>query len=123
MTTDSRQTIPRPVASQRPQQPAELGRLCPGSRPWWIPSRAGLKSPGCVLLELKQPPWRNRPTSTAPSPKLHHIALAGGDLDVILQVRANDNIDLRRVIFDQLQSTPGVTDTQTFLVLEDTETQ
>jgi hypothetical protein len=28
----------------------------------------------------------------------------GGDFDVILLVRAVDNIDLRRVIFDQLQS-------------------
>jgi DNA-binding Lrp family transcriptional regulator len=54
---------------------------------------------------------------------VHHIALVGGDFDVILLVRAVDNIDLRRVIFDQLQSMPGVLDTQTFLVFEDLDTR
>ena len=56
-------------------------------------------------------------------PEIHHIALVGGDVDVILLVRAIDNIDLRRVIFDQLQSMPGVLDTQTFLVFEDVDTR
>jgi capsular exopolysaccharide synthesis family protein len=41
---------------------------------------------------------------------VHHIALVGGDFDVILLVRAIDNIDLRRVIFDQLQSMAGIID-------------
>ena len=56
-------------------------------------------------------------------PEVHHVALVGGDFDVILLVRAVDNIDLRRVIFDQLQSMPGVLDTQTFLVFEDLDTR
>ena len=56
-------------------------------------------------------------------PEIHHIALVGGDFDVILLVRAIDNTDLRRVIFDQLQSMPGVLDTQTFLVFEDVDTR
>jgi DNA-binding Lrp family transcriptional regulator len=43
----------------------------------------------------------------------------GGDFDVILLVRAEDNTGLRRVIFDQLQSMAGVQDTQTFLIFED----
>jgi DNA-binding Lrp family transcriptional regulator len=42
---------------------------------------------------------------------------------VILLVRTVDNIDLRRVIFNLLQSMPGVLDTQTFLVFEDLETR
>jgi DNA-binding Lrp family transcriptional regulator len=42
---------------------------------------------------------------------------------VILLVRAIDNTDLRRVIFDQLQAMPGVQDTQTFLVFEDVGTR
>ena len=32
-------------------------------------------------------------------------------------------VDVLRVIFDQLQSMPGVLDTQTFLVLEDVDTR
>jgi len=50
---------------------------------------------------------------------VHHAALVGRDFDVILLVRAVDNVDLRRVIFDQLQSMPGVLDIQTFLVFDD----
>jgi hypothetical protein len=41
------------------------------------------------------------------------------DFELILLVRAVDNIGLRRVIFDQLWSMPGVLDTQTFLVFKD----
>lgn len=58
----------------------------------------------------------------APSPEVQHIALVGANFDVILLVRAIDNIDLRRMIFDQLQSIPRVMDTQTFLVFEDAYT-
>jgi hypothetical protein len=47
----------------------------------------------------------------------------GGDFDVILLVRATDNVHLRRVIFDQLQSMEGILDTQTFLVFEDVDTR
>ena len=54
--------------------------------------------------------------------EVHHIS-CWGDFDAIRLVRAAiDNIDLRRVIFDQLQSVPGVLDTQTFLVFEDLDT-
>ena len=52
-------------------------------------------------------------------PEVAHIALVGGDFDVILLVRAEDNQGLRRVVFDQLQSMTGVLDTQTFLIFED----
>jgi DNA-binding Lrp family transcriptional regulator len=54
-------------------------------------------------------------------PEIHRIALVGGDFDVIPLARAIDNTDLRQVIFDQLQSMPGVPDTQTFRVFEDVD--
>ena len=84
---------------------------------------AGLKSSAYVTLKLKQDSWRELRDQLGAIPEVHHIALVGGDFDVILLVRAVDNIDLRRVIFDQLQSMPGVLDTQTFLVFEDVDTR
>ena len=78
------------------------------------PIKAGLKSSAYVTLKLKQNSWRELRDQLGAIPEVHHIALAGGGFDVILLVRAVDNIDLRRVIFDQLQSMPGVLDTQTF---------
>ena len=68
-------------------------------------------------------PGESSVTELAVIPEVCHVALVGGDFDVILLARAVDNIDLRRVIFDQLQSMPGVFDTQTFLVFEDLDTR
>jgi DNA-binding Lrp family transcriptional regulator len=87
------------------------------------PIKAGLRSSAYVTLKLKQDSWRELREQLGAIPEVHHIALVGGDFDVILLVRAVDNIDLRRVIFDQLQSMPGVLDTQTFLVFEDVDTR
>lgn len=87
------------------------------------PIKAGLKSSAYVTLKVSQHSWRELREQLRAIPEVHHVALVGGDFDVILLVRAIDNIDLRRVIFDQLQSMPGVLDTQTFLVFEDLDTR
>jgi len=87
------------------------------------PIKAGLKSSAYVTLKVSQHSWRELREQLRAIPEVHHIALVGGDFDVILLVRAIDNTDLRRVIFDQLQSMPGVLDTQTFLVFEDVDTR
>ena len=48
-----------------------------------------------------------------------HIALVGGEVDLLLLVRARDNHDLRRVVLEQLQSIPSVRSTKTWLIFED----
>lgn len=87
------------------------------------PIKAGLRSSAYVTLKVQQHAWRELREQLRLVPEIHHIALVGGDFDVILLVRAEDNVGLRRVIFDQLQSMPGVMDTQTFLVFEDIDTR
>ncbi|GAB3279119.1 Lrp/AsnC family transcriptional regulator [Sinomonas notoginsengisoli] len=87
------------------------------------PSRAGLRSSAYVTLKVRQQTWKDLRERLRAIPEVHHIALVGGDFDVIILVRAVDNTDLRRVVFDQLQSMPGVLDTQTFLVFEDLDTR
>lgn len=87
------------------------------------PARAGLKSSAYVTLKVRQHSWRELKERLQSIPEIHHIALVGGDFDVILLVRAVDNVDLRRVIFDKLQSMEGILDTQTFLVFEDIDTR
>ncbi|WP_026817962.1 Lrp/AsnC family transcriptional regulator [Arthrobacter castelli] len=87
------------------------------------PAKAGLKSSAYVTLKVRQHSWRALKETLQAIPEVHHIALVGGDFDVILLVRAQDNLDLRRVIFDKLQSMDGVLDTQTFLVFEDIDTR
>lgn len=87
------------------------------------PIKAGLKSSAYVTLKVRQQSWRELRKQLGAIPEVHHVALVGGDFDVILLVRAIDNVDLRRVIFDQLQPMPGVLDTQTILVFEDMDTR
>lgn len=87
------------------------------------PAKAGLKSSAYVTLKVRQHSWRELKERLQSIPEVHHIALVGGDFDVILLVRAVDNVDLRRVIFDKLQSMEGILDTQTFLVFEDIDTR
>ncbi|GAA4655392.1 Lrp/AsnC family transcriptional regulator [Arthrobacter cryoconiti] len=83
------------------------------------PVKAGLKSSAYVTLKVSQHAWRELKEELRAIPEVQHIALVGGDFDVMLLVRAEDNTGLRRVIFDQLQSMTGVQDTQTFLIFED----
>ena len=83
------------------------------------PVKAGLRSSAYVTMKVRQQSWRELKEFLRKIPEVHHVALVGGTFDVILLVRAEDNLHLRQVIFDQLQSAPGVLDTQTFLVFED----
>ena len=74
-------------------------------------------------MKVSQHSWRELREQLRAIPEVAHIALVGGDFDVILLVRAEDNQGLRKVIFDRLQSMPGVLDTQTFLIFEDLDTR
>ncbi|WP_343900163.1 Lrp/AsnC family transcriptional regulator [Arthrobacter rhombi] len=87
------------------------------------PVKAGLRSSAYVTLKLRQHSWRELRERLASLPEVHHIGLVGGNFDVILLVRAKDNVDLRRVVFENIQSMPGVLDTQTFLIFEDVDTR
>ena len=87
------------------------------------PIKAGLRSSAYVTLKVQQHSWRELKEQLRSIPEVHHIALVGGDFDVILLVRATDNSHLRRVIFDPLQSMAGLLDTQTFRVCEDVDTR
>ena len=56
------------------------------------PIKAGLKSSAYVTLKVRQHSWRELRELLRAIPEVHHIALVGGDFDVILLVRAVDNV-------------------------------
>lgn len=87
------------------------------------PVKAGLTASAYVTLKLRQHSWRELRDHLASIPEVHHVGLVGGNFDVILLVRAKDNLDLRRVVFERLQSLPTVLDTQTLLIFEDADTR
>lgn len=87
------------------------------------PLKSGRKSSAYITLKVKQHAWRELKKELRSVPEVEHIALVGGDFDVILLVRGINNNDLRRIVFDRLQSMSGVLDTQTFLIFEDEDTR
>lgn len=86
------------------------------------PVRAGWHSSAYVTLSIEQSSWQLVRQRLLEIPEVAHIALVGGDYDVVLLVRARDNGDLRRVVLEQLQSIPQVRSTRTSLVFEDSDT-
>jgi DNA-binding Lrp family transcriptional regulator len=72
-------------------------------------------------LTVRQHDWRDLQQRLRAIPEVQHMALVGGDFDVILLVRAADNAALRHVVLDQLQAIPGVLSSRTFLIFEDIE--
>ncbi|MDY6055211.1 Lrp/AsnC family transcriptional regulator [Micrococcus sp.] len=83
------------------------------------PVLAGFTASAHVMLKLRQHDWRELQAALLAIPEVDHVSLVGGNVDVILLVRARDNADLRRVIFDRIQPLPAVMDTQTFMIFED----
>ncbi|MBX3194851.1 MAG: Lrp/AsnC family transcriptional regulator [Microbacteriaceae bacterium] len=83
------------------------------------PVRAGQRSSAYVALSIDQSPWQELRAQLIQIPEIAHIALVGGEVDILLLVRARDNHDLRRVVLEQLQAIPAVRSTRTWLIFED----
>jgi DNA-binding Lrp family transcriptional regulator len=82
---------------------------------------AGMTTSAYVTVNLRQADWRPVGERLRMLPGVVHIALVGGEFDVILLVRARDNTDLRRLVLDEIQGMPGVVNTRTLLVFEEFE--
>jgi DNA-binding Lrp family transcriptional regulator len=74
-----------------------------------------------VTLNVRQAEWRHVSGQLQALPGIVHIALVGGEFDVVLLVRARDNADLRRLVLDEVQGMQGVVSTRTLLVFEEPE--
>ena len=85
------------------------------------PVKTGRGSSAYVTLSVDQAPWQDLRAQLMEIPEIEHIALVGGEVDILLLVRARDNHDLRRVVLEQLQAIPSVRSTRTWLIFEDFE--
>ena len=83
------------------------------------PRAAGLATAAYVFLTLKQDDWEVLRSALAGEPAVRHLSLVGGQYDAVLLVRTRTVEELRRVIFERIQSLNCVQATQTALIFDD----
>lgn len=83
------------------------------------PVGRGLGTSAYLTMTMRQTDWREIHARLRELPGIEHIALVGGEFDVVMLVRARDNSDLRRLVLDEIQAIPGVLSTRTLLVFEE----
>ncbi|MFC5667080.1 Lrp/AsnC family transcriptional regulator [Kitasatospora misakiensis] len=83
--------------------------------------RAGQGASAYITLKIVQNSWRTVREQLLALPGVAHIALMGGDFDVMLLVHTADNHALRDLVLNRIQSIPQVLGTRTMLVFEETD--
>ncbi|MFE6054692.1 Lrp/AsnC family transcriptional regulator [Kitasatospora sp. NPDC056446] len=83
--------------------------------------RAGQTASAYITLKIVQNSWRTVREQLLELPGVAHIALVGGDFDVLLLVHTADNLALRELVLNRIQSIPQVLGTRTMLVFEETD--
>lgn len=83
------------------------------------PVALGLGTSAYLTITIDQSHWRHIHQSLRSISGVEHIALVGGEFDVVLMVRARDNADLRRLVLDDIQSVDGVLSTRTLLIFDE----
>ncbi|MET9788948.1 Lrp/AsnC family transcriptional regulator [Streptomyces canus] len=81
--------------------------------------RAGLGTSAYVTMSIEQNAWRDISRELREIPYVEHVALVTGDFDVLVLVRAPDNLVLRQVVLEKIQGIPGVRSTRTWLVFDE----
>ena len=87
------------------------------------PVRAGYHASAYVALLIDQQPWQDLRARLIEIPEVEHIALIGGEFDLMLLIRARDNADLRRIVLEEVHAIPSVRSTRTWLSFEDFDPQ
>ncbi|MEN3582730.1 Lrp/AsnC family transcriptional regulator [Streptomyces sp. ZYX-F-203] len=81
--------------------------------------RAGQGTSAYITLRIVQNSWRTVRERLRQLPGASHIALVGGDFDVLLLVHTPDNRALRELVLTRIQSIPEVLGSRTLLVFEE----
>jgi DNA-binding Lrp family transcriptional regulator len=83
------------------------------------PAKAGLGTTAYVLLTIDQNTWQAVAERLRAVPYVQHIAMVGGDVDILMLVRTPDNATLRDVVLAQVHAVPGVRSSRTWLVFDE----
>src|SRR5690606_13186439 len=83
------------------------------------PVMLGHHASAYITMSIEQASWQDVRDRLQAIDEVEHMALVGGDFDVILLVRARDARDLRRIVLEDIQAIPSVRSTRTTLIFED----
>lgn len=83
------------------------------------PDRMGLATAAFVSVSIEQDSWRRVAKALSAIPGVERVALVGAEFDILVQVRAHDNHELRDVVLGQIQAVPGVRGTRTWLIFDE----
>lgn len=83
------------------------------------PVLLGQHASAYVMMAIEQASWQEVQARLREIPEVEHMALVGGDFDVLLLVRASDARHLRRIVLEDIQAIPHVRSTRTTLIFED----
>ncbi len=114
----SRANVARATAYNRLQRLREAGVI----RNFTIdvdPAAAGLGIAALILVSGAQMRWRQLATSLQRMEEIEWAALVTGAEDLVLLVRVEDMAQLRDLVFERLQTVPGVKSTETLLVFHE----
>ncbi|MDA3648436.1 Lrp/AsnC family transcriptional regulator [Saccharopolyspora indica] len=85
------------------------------------PAKAGLGTAALIGLSIEQDTWREVSRRLAEIDSVEHVALVAGEFDIVVRVRTEDNVSLRNLVFDHVQSLPGVRTCHTWLIFDEFE--
>jgi DNA-binding Lrp family transcriptional regulator len=83
------------------------------------PSKVGLDVVVLVLIGVQQHRWQDIASSLRAIEGIDYLAATTGEFDFLALVRLPDVSQLRDVVLERLQATPGVVSTRTVFVLEE----
>lgn len=84
-------------------------------------SAIGLSTSAYVTVTIDQNSWRTVAAQLREIPYIDHIALVGGDFDVLVLSRTPDNAALRQLVLERIHGIPGVRATRTWLVFDEAQ--
>lgn len=85
------------------------------------PDKLGLSTAAYVSVSIEQNTWREVLTSLSRLPGVERVALVGAEFDMLVEVRARDNHELRDVVLGSIQAVQGVRATRTWLIFDEWE--
>ncbi|MGH3343019.1 MAG: Lrp/AsnC family transcriptional regulator [Carbonactinosporaceae bacterium] len=83
------------------------------------PAKIGLGTSAYITVKIEQNSWRSFCDRVRDLPEVEHVGLVGGEFDVVLLVRARDNIALRDLVLARIQDMPEVRSTRTLLLFDE----